>query len=69
MNCPERDRLQLEADQVLQQIIDITKRQIDALHDGDQARLLALDKRLETTFGEKERAFGALRQHTKEHGC
>ena len=30
---------------------------------------MELDKKLETAFGEKERAFGALRQHSEEHGC
>jgi len=32
-------------------------------------KLLALDSELELKFGEKEHAFGALQQHTKEHGC
>lgn len=69
MSCPKRDELQREADRALQQIIDITTQQIGALKKGDQALLLALDKELEKTFGEKERSFGALRQHTEEHGC
>ncbi len=28
-----------------------------------------LDRELDLTFGEKERAFGALHSHTAEHGC
>ena len=67
--CAQRDALQREANAALQAIIDITKQQIDALSANDQARLLVLDKNLERKFGEKERSFGALRQHTKEHGC
>jgi hypothetical protein len=31
--------------------------------------LTPCDKELENVFGEKERAFGALRQHRAEHGC
>jgi hypothetical protein len=69
MNCHERDSLQRDATAALQKIIDLTKQQITAIHDDDQTRLLALDKNLETAFGEKERSFGALHQHTKEHGC
>lgn len=67
--CPQREALQHDANTVLQKIIDLTRLQIDALSINDQARLLALDKQLEKKFGEKERAFGALRQHAKEHGC
>ena len=47
----------------------LTIEQIDCLKANDQKRLLALDKELETVFGEKERAFGALQEHSKEHGC
>jgi len=36
---------------------------------GDSEKYLHLDKELELTFGEKERAVGALRQHIKEHKC
>lgn len=67
--CPEREALQREATRNLQVLIELTKQQIDALTSNDQSRLLALDKNLEKVFGEKERSFGALRQHTKEHGC
>ncbi|HCC58416.1 MAG TPA: hypothetical protein DEQ47_14390 [Solibacterales bacterium] len=67
--CSEREALQREAAKNLQALIKLTKQQIEALTANDQARLLALDKTLEKVFGEKERSFGALRQHTKEHGC
>lgn len=67
--CTEREKLQREASGHLQALIEITKQQIEALQANDQARLIALDKNLEKIFGEKERSFGALRQHTKEHRC
>lgn len=64
-----RESLQAEAASVLQRLIDLTQHQIEAVEVNDQSKLMALDKDLETTFGEKERAFGALREHTKEHKC
>lgn len=67
--CPERESLQREATKVLQDVITVTREQIECVKLQDQARLMALDKVLEATFGKKERAFGALWQHTKEHGC
>jgi hypothetical protein len=30
---------------------------------------MQLDRELELAIGEKERLFGALRQHREEHGC
>lgn len=67
--CTEREKLQREASSHLQALIEITKQQIEALQANDHTRLIALDKNLEKMFGKKERSFGALRQHTKEHGC
>jgi hypothetical protein len=54
---------------ILERIDRLTQEQIDSLKNADDERLLALDKELETTFGEKERAFGALFHHREEHGC
>jgi hypothetical protein len=68
-DCVQRKGIQLEAHQALQRLIDLTKKQIDALHANDQQRLTALDKELELAFGEKERCFGALWQHMRDHGC
>jgi hypothetical protein len=67
--CPKKEELRREANQILDRVLSITKAQIEALQANDQAKLLSLDKDLELTFGSKERAFGALREHTKEHGC
>jgi hypothetical protein len=69
MNCGLRDELQRQATDALERVVILTRQQIDALKAGDQNRLLSLDKDLELTFGEKERTFGALRQHRTEHGC
>jgi hypothetical protein len=69
MKCRERESLSSEATKTLQTLSGIIQEQIEALQVGDQKKLLSLDKSLELTFGDKERAFGALQQHTKEHGC
>ena len=36
---------------------------------ADQNLFMHLDKELELAVGIKERAIGALRQHTKDHKC
>jgi len=69
MNCPERDKLQADAKKTLEQLIVLTNKQISALNQNDSTTLMALDKQLENAFGAKERSFGALSQHTKDHGC
>jgi hypothetical protein len=67
--CPQRKELQDAAETALQCIKDLTSASIEALRAGDNVRLLALDKELELAIGDKERRFGALQQHTSEHGC
>ncbi len=69
MTCGLRDELQRQASDALERVVFLTRQQIDALKAGEMSRLTQLDKDLEITFGEKERAFGALRQHRTEHGC
>ncbi|HEU5020967.1 MAG TPA: hypothetical protein VFT60_03725 [Bryobacteraceae bacterium] len=68
-HCPQRDELQKIALEVLQSLIDITKAQQEAVRRADIPLVESLDPKLETTFGKKERAFGALREHIEEHGC
>jgi hypothetical protein len=67
--CPIRKQLVEAAEQCLVRIRELTADQITALKAGDHAQVLAIDKDLETVFGDKEKAFGALQQHTAEHGC
>jgi hypothetical protein len=69
LNCPLRNELQREAMDALQVLIDLTKMQQEAIQQNDMKRLESLDLKLENTFGVKERAFGAIRQHMQEHGC
>ena len=67
--CPIRKQLVQDAEQCLLRIRELTGEQITALKAGDHAKVLSIDKDLETVFGDKEKSFGALQQHTSEHGC
>jgi hypothetical protein len=68
--CPKRAELTGAADQSLLQVKSLIEAQIRVLREtGSQSKLLELDKELEIAFGNKERCFGALSEHTKEHGC
>jgi len=54
----------------LKEIIEFTDRLMEAVRMNETATsLTSLDKDLENSVGAKERAFGALAQHQKEHGC
>lgn len=68
--CAERDKLKSAAAEALKDIIDFTDRLLKAVNSaGPCGSLTPLDKDLENAVGSKERAFGALAQHCKEHGC
>lgn len=67
--CPEFERLQSEVREILQKLTELTTDQLHAFQTNDRARFARLDKELEHTVGEKERAIGAMAQHASEHGC
>ena len=69
MGCALRDLLTDEVQRSIQNIIDHSRKSLEALRRGDQEMMSRLDKELEMTLGEKERLLGALRQHQQEHGC
>jgi hypothetical protein len=69
LDCPKREELQTAASAALSHMTELISGQLKALHDQDMQKLLTLDKELEQAFGAKERAFGALNEHTKDHGC
>ncbi len=68
-DCPKREELAQAAKDILEEIVSIVNKTRIALKQGDQQTLMILDNQLEHSIGAKERAFGALREHTKEHGC
>jgi len=67
--CKERDQLTNTARRALSQIVGFIDALTTALDRGHMKELATLDQSLETAFGEKERAFGRLEQHRKDHGC
>lgn len=67
--CAELTRLNAEVAEVLENLTDLTKRQLEAFLAHDHALFMRLDKELENTVGVKERRVGAQRQHVKDHGC
>jgi hypothetical protein len=67
--CSLRKELSDRAEEILKLIISTNQQQIEALRSSNHVKLMQYDKELEQLVGKKERAFGALRQHTKEHGC
>ncbi len=69
MKCPEREDLLRGAMAALHKLNRLTQEQIESLRSDDILRLLELDVKLETAFGEKERSLGALTQHRKDHRC
>jgi hypothetical protein len=68
--CTERDKLKKAAAESLDDIVNFAERLRKAVRSqGHTGALTPLDKDLENAVGSKERAFGALAQHCKEHGC
>jgi hypothetical protein len=68
-HCGEREKLKTEAVHALEDIIEFTGRLLKAVSAEEPKLLTPLDQDLENAVGAKERAFGALAQHRKEHGC
>jgi hypothetical protein len=67
--CEEQARLRSEVENVLGNLAQVTMLLLELFRSGDSEKYKHLDKELELTVGEKERAVGALRQHIKEHKC
>lgn len=68
-NCAEYDRLVKMVENVLGNLAQLTTLHLELFRSGDYPAVKRLDKELELTVGEKERSFGALRQHMTEHKC
>jgi hypothetical protein len=67
--CPVRERLLEETEQALARIAELSAKQLQLIRHPENAKMMAIDQELEQRVGEKERLFGALRQHRAEHGC
>ena len=69
MPCEKEQELRQAAIEILKRIDESADVQIQAMRNRDDEKLIAADKELETLYGEKQRAFGALFEHRNEHGC
>lgn len=67
--CPEYIRLRAEVENVLGNLAQVTTLLLELFRKDASEQYRHLDKELELTVGEKERAVGALRQHVKDHKC
>ena len=67
--CPKREELRAAATELLELMGRLCSEQSKAIRENDHTRLAALDRKFEEAFGQKERAYGALEEHRKEHGC
>jgi hypothetical protein len=53
----------------LTQIVELSRAQAHARENDQRQLAYDLDRELDNTFAEKERAVGAWQQHAAEHGC
>jgi hypothetical protein len=67
--CDERDGLIGKTEETLLKMADLAKNQAEALRNGNENVVMAIDKQIEMTLGDKERLLGALQEHRAEHGC
>ena len=67
--CSTHQQLVDQAEQVLKRIVELTTFQLSLFQRPDHQISMEADRELERAVGEKERLFGALRQHRSEHGC
>jgi hypothetical protein len=67
--CKTRQRLEDLAQHHLRELAALAHEEAEILKTGDEERILAIDKRIEHTLGQKERVIGALQEHRGEHGC
>ncbi|WP_180538459.1 hypothetical protein [Nevskia soli] len=67
--CIEKALLMEKVQSTLLKLAKIAHEQSEALGRGDQKTVMALDKELENSLGEKERFLGAFNQHVEDHGC
>jgi hypothetical protein len=67
--CKVRERLENLVQTLLLELGNLSSEQADLVRAGSQPGIDEVDKKLEYTFGQKERVLGALKQHRSDHGC
>jgi hypothetical protein len=69
MTCSVQEKLSQAAQDTLDVMIEAIQRARDAIKRQDQHAIEVSDEDMEVALGKKERAFGALAEHKREHGC
>jgi hypothetical protein len=67
--CVEQQTLIETIQAHLLRIAELSRATSEALENRNLNFARQLDQEVETELGAKERAFGALQQHRKDHGC
>lgn len=67
--CAELEDLMARVQATLASLADLANEEREAIRSASHDRADAIDKLIETTIGDKERAIGAYKQHLKDHGC
>jgi hypothetical protein len=67
--CKQKDELLEAVQRHLARLSELAHLEITAIQSKSDNTWLNIDKEIENTIGEKERALGALKQHQQEHGC
>jgi hypothetical protein len=67
--CAIKAKLLEDVQGTFTELIQLMHRAKETVGIGAPATLASIDQLIELAFGRKERAMGALNQHTKEHGC
>ena len=69
MICTKQIDLWNDAIRLLNDVSKATQRQVEALRNTDQKNVVLLDAEIDSLFDKEERAFAALWEHRREHGC
>jgi hypothetical protein len=67
--CPERQAIQADLLRAISDLVELTFQQIHFLKTGDHMSALDLVTDLQQKSEQERRAYSALLEHVKEHGC
>ena len=68
-SCAQRAALKEDVERLLDFVLELIRKERDALRDGNDVALIPIVEELELALGEQEGFIAAFTQHKKEHGC
>jgi len=68
-SCAQKAALKEDVERLLDFVLELVRKERDALRDGNDVALIPIVEELELALGEQEGLITALTQHKKEHGC